>query len=207
MPLADFGLTAYDDPNFYCDNVQVRILIRNGKTLVGIAGSNGWCRDWIQDARGFLVSRGGGKYKLFDGFADMSDKAVPRLLDYLKTFPDPIHIATHSAGGPIGGRLAVKLTEAGRKPAMLQRLACPCTGNGEWSEYFRSLKIPTVDVGLWKDPVVEAYKSRGGVPESETLWLDENGFEREPDQCLTGALTEHPGKNYIRALRMYLKAG
>jgi len=205
LELAEQAILAYEDPNFFAGNVSARILVRASRTIIAVTGSNDR-KDWIQDGEGYLVKRSEG-YQVFKGFADMAESSKDAFLAYIKSFPAPYFGVAHSAGNPILTRWALWMAQVGQKPSFIQLLAAPCTGNKDFASHYNSHEIPTVSIGLSRDPVCEAYESRGGVPVVPTLWLDEQGQEAQKDPCILGAFTEHPGKNYLRAIRQYLKAG
>ncbi len=205
LELAEQALICYSDPNFYASNVSARILVRGGKTIIAIAGSDD-CKDWRQDGEGYLVKRTEG-YQVFKGFADMAESSKDAFLTYIKSFPAPYFIVAHSAGCPIATRWALWMAEVGQKPSFVQLLAAPCTGDQDFASHYNSHAIPTVSIGLTHDPVAEAYSGCGGVPVVPTLWLDEEGKEAPKAQYILGAFTEHPIKHYVRAVRCYLGAG
>ncbi len=205
LDLCEAAILAYDDPTLYIQNLQMRILVRHGRTIIGIAGSNGLFKDWIQDAEAVLVPRHGCG-KMFDGFADQGDAAHAPFMAYIASFPDPLWFCGHSAGSPLVTRLAGLASAAGHKVAGVQLLACPCPGDAEYAAWYQGFRIPTVSIGLNRDPVCEVYRGRG-VPVAPTLWLDRDGKPAKRDWDACAAFTEHPGAHYLRSVRMYLKAG
>lgn len=205
LELAELAALSYIDPNFYAGNVQARILIRHGVTYICPAGSNDG-KDWIQDLCSCLVPRDG-RGMIFDGFADMADQTKRPFLDFIKSFPAPYEICGHSAGVPLGAQWACWMAEIGMKPRFAQFIAGPCVGGADWVKYYRSFDIPTVRVGLFRDPVADAYKDRGGVTECPTLWLDTDGAVCVREERLAGIFTQHPMNHYLRSIRGYTKAG
>ncbi len=204
--LAEMSVLPYYDPNFYCGNVQARIIRRNGITYINPAGSNDFT-DWRQNLFHPLVPRCDGKYRLFKGFADMAEQTRDTFRAYIAPFPGPWVIGAHSAGCDVGFRWADWMCDWGQKPQFVQMLAAPCVGDLDWASHWNSREIPTLRIGLNHDPVSEAYKSCGGVPECETLYLNRDGVvvpRKSEDLAL---FTEHPSGHYLRAIRCYLGAG
>ncbi len=203
--LAEQAILSYYDPNFYAGNIQARILRRNGFTYICPAGSND-LKDWRQDLFHPLEPRDG-RGRIFKGFADMAEESRDKFLGYIESFPGPYIMSGHSAGVPVMAQWAGWMTSRGRKPSVVQMLAGPCIGDAGWAAYWASLEIQTLRIGLNHDPVSEAYKSCGGVPECETLYLNRDGVVAPRKSEDLALFTEHPSGHYLRAIRGYLGAG
>ena len=211
--LSEQTALTYEDPNFYSHNVQLRVLVRDGVTRIGIAGSND-PKDWMQDFEAFMVSRTHGK--IFKGFADMTEPAKYAFLAYIKSFPPPYEIGSHSAGGPVALQFARWMAEVGQKPRKVQLLACPVLWDRDGSEYYQSFQIPTLRIANYHDPIA-SLPGLGGVKESPELVLDSDGVEREcqdiPEEwrvaevALEVAKYHGVGPNYVRAVRGFTRAG
>ena len=215
LELAEQVALSYVDANWFFSNVQARILVRDGRTMVGVAGSNDK-KDWWQDFQAFLVERTHGK--IYKGWADMGEPTKEAFLAAIKTYPPPYDIGTHSAGGPVGLQWALWMAEAGLIPRRVQLLACPLVWNEPGARYYNSFKIPTLRIANYHDPVASLPGvGLGGYSESPQLVLDSDGIEREcQDIPATWKVAEvgymvakyHGcGANYVRALRIYTGAG
>ncbi len=211
LELAEAASLAYDDPTFVCQNLSARVVERGGRFIVSWAGSNDG-EDWLQNFSAVLVARMG-RGKIFNGFADQGDCVKAPFLSFIQAFPGPFEVSTHSAGASPGLQCAAWMAEIGLKVNKVQLLAGPTIWDQVGAAYYRSFKIPTLRIGMYRDPVAALPGPHcGGAYEAPMLVLDDDGHEREcqdlpPEWWLPGlvadAAKEHPVGRYIRAVRMF----
>ena len=215
LELAEQVALSYVDGNWFHGNIQARIMVRNGRTMVATAGSNDK-KDWLQDFQAFLVERHYGK--IFHGWADMAEPTKDAFLATIKTYPPPYDLGGHSAGGPVTLLWALWMAEIGLTPRRVQLLACPLVWNEPGARYYQSFHIPTLRIANYHDPVAALPGvGLGGYYESPQLVLDSDGIEREcqdiPEkwqiaQEAYDVMKYHgAGANYVRPLRIYTQSG